>query len=103
MNSLVAALENSDPKIIQAHLEDIDQAQNRIITLRTRVGAIYNSVLSTRNNIEKSKISDLEQRSQIADADVAELYSDIVRQQNVLQATYKSGQNIINKTLLDFL
>lgn len=96
-------MENNDTELIQDLLPKIDDVASRLITLRTKVGSITNSIESAKNNIEVEDINFAERKSQLGDADIAELFTDIQRQQAILQTTYKSGQNLINTNLLDFL
>lgn len=103
LDSLVAAMENNDTDLIQDLLPRIDKIGSRLITLRAKIGSITNSIDSARANIEVEDISALERKSTIADADIAKLFSDIQKEQAILQTTYKSGQNLINTNLLDFL
>ena len=103
MDAFVVALENNDTGTIQDLIERFDQDITRIITLRTRVGSIVSSIEKTKNAIDIEKISQAERKSLLLDADVAELFSDIVKHQNVLKASYKASQTMLNQNLLDFL
>ena len=96
-------MENNDTDLIQDLLPMIDKIGSRLITLRAKIGSITNSIDSAKANIEVEDISALERKSTIADADIAKLFSDIQKEQAILQTTYKSGQNLINTNLLDFL
>ena len=103
MNSLIAGLENNDPELIRDLLNKFDDATSRLITLRTRVGSIYSSIENTQGQIEAENIDHAERRSYLMDADIAELFSDLTRQKGVLETTYQSSHQMMNKTLLDFL
>lgn len=103
LDGLVAAMENNDTDLIQDLLPKIDKIASRLITLRAKVGSITNSIESARSSIEVEDIGAMERKSKIADADIAKLFSDIQREQAILTTTYKSGQNLINTNLLDFL
>lgn len=88
---------------IQNILPEFDDTINRFITLRARVGAILKSIESTETMLDNEIIVHETQRSKVEDADVAELYSELQKQQNILQATYKTTQNLISQSLMDFL
>jgi flagellar hook-associated protein 3 FlgL len=103
LDSLVAAMENNDTDLIQDLLPRIDKISSRLITLRAKVGSITNSIESAKSSIEVEDINAMERKSKLADADIAELFTDIQREQAILKTTYKSGQNLINTNLLDFL
>ncbi len=103
LESLKIGLENDDPKLIQGLLEKIDNSITHLVTLRSKIGSLQNSVDSTKGIIENEIISGQSKKSQLVDADIAELFSDISRQQDILKTSYQAGQSLINKTLLDFL
>lgn len=103
LDGLVVALENNDAEGIQNLLEKFDDDISRIVTLRTRIGSIVNSVDRSKIMLESENIDTAERKSKLVDADIAELFSDITRQQNVLQTSYKASQAMMNQNLLDFL
>jgi len=103
LRALSTALENNDAKMIQGLLEKFDSSINRLITLRTRVGSLVNSVESSQSVTEKENIEHITRRSNLLDADVTELFSDITKQQAILKTTYQSSQGLMNQTLMDYL
>ncbi|MCK5882735.1 MAG: flagellar hook-associated protein FlgL [Bacteriovoracaceae bacterium] len=103
LSGLSAGLENNDSGLIQDLLNKFDTATSRLITLRTRIGSIYNSVESSQSSIEAENIDHAERKSYLVDADIAELFTDITRQKNILETTYQSSQQMMNKSLLNFL
>jgi flagellin-like hook-associated protein FlgL len=42
-------------------------------------------------------------KTRIEDADVAELFTDLQKEQTVLKAAYKASSNLMNTNLMDFL
>lgn len=103
LQSLENALLTNNSDLIQGILEKIDSDHSRLVTLRTEVGSLINSIASSENNIENTKLLNETYKSRIEDADVAELFSELSKQQNVLNATYKASSNLMNKSLLDFV
>ncbi|MBC7713249.1 MAG: flagellar hook-associated protein FlgL [Rhizobacter sp.] len=103
LQALTSALENNDPKMIQGLLEKFDTTISRLVTLRTRIGSIENSVESSKNNLGSENIDHASRRSSLVDADVTELFSDINKQQAVLKTTYQASQGLMNQTLMDYL
>ena len=103
LDALVVALENNDAEGVQGLLEKFDADISRVVTLRTRVGSIVNSIDRSKTILESENISNSERKSKLVDADIAELFSDITRHQNVLQTSYKASQAMLNQCLLDFL
>jgi len=103
LEALENALISNNHEIIQDLLPRLDMAVDRLIETRTKIGSIVNSVDNSENAIEKTKLLNAEYASKIEDADVAELFTDLTRQQNVLNATYKASAQLMNKSLLDFI
>lgn len=101
--TLTSALENNDNKLIQDLLEEFDESISRLITLRTRIGSITNSVENAKMNLENDSLSFSTRKSFLMDADVAELFADLTKQQDILKTTYNSSSAIMNKKLLDFI
>lgn len=103
LDMFASALDNNDPELIQSLLEKFDEDVDRLINLRTQVGSLVNSIENSRSNIDTENVNKSERISHLMDADVAELFSDINKQQAILETTYKSTQGLMNKKLLDFL
>jgi flagellar hook-associated protein 3 FlgL len=103
LSSLENALLTNNPDIIQDLLEVLDADIDHVVKTRTEAGSILNSIRNAENSIENFKLQSEAYKSKIEDADVAELFSDLSRQQNALNASYKASSNLLNKSLLDFV
>jgi flagellar hook-associated protein 3 FlgL len=103
LQALTSALENNDPQMVQGLLEKFDTTISRLVTLRTRIGSITNSVESSKNTLGTENIDHAARRSSLVDADVTDLFSDITKQQAILKTTYQASQGVMNQTLMDFL
>jgi flagellar hook-associated protein 3 FlgL len=103
LQALVSGLENNDSKMIQGLLEKFDDTVSRLVTLRTKIGSISSSVESSKNMMEKENIDHISRRSNLLDADVADLFADINKQQAILKTTYQASQGAMNQSLMDFL
>jgi flagellar hook-associated protein 3 FlgL len=103
LRSLENALLTDNPQIIQGLLERLDTSTERLVTLRTQIGALTNTISNSETNIEKTKLLNEAHKSKIEDADVAELMTDLQKEQSVLKATYRASANLMNVGLMDFL
>lgn len=103
LSNLIVALENNDSKFIQHSLVELDNAVTRIISLRTRIGSFIKSIEYSQNNIESEKVFNADHNSKLVDADIAELFSDLTKQQDILKTTYQATKGLINQNLIDFL
>lgn len=103
MDVFYSALNANDTDSIQAILPALDRALSRIITLRTKVGSVSNSIEQAKTNLESEKINNMKRKSQLVDADVGDLFAELSKQKSILELSYKSGQATLNKNLLDFI
>lgn len=103
LKSMVASLENNDPNSTQNLLEKFDEAINRVITMRTKIGSLMNSVAQSKVANEDNKLNASTRRSNLIDADVTELFSNITRQQDILKTSYQASKTMLNQRLMDFL
>lgn len=103
LDGLSSSLENNDPDYTQSLLEKFDDAANRLVTMRTKIGSIMNSIASSKVGNEDENINAATRKSALVDADITELFSDITKQQNILKATYQASKGLMNQRLLDFL
>ena len=103
LRALENALLTDNPQIIQGLLERLDTSLERVVTFRTEIGALTNTISNAETNIEKTKLLNEAHKSKIEDADVTELFTDLQKEQNVLKATYKASSNLMNTSLMDFL
>lgn len=103
LSGLTNALENNDAQMIQGLLEKFDNSISRLVTLRTRIGSLTNSVESSKSTLESENVDHASRKSALLDADVVDLFSDINKQQAILKTTYQSTQGVMNQSLMDFL
>ena len=103
LSSLENALKTGNHEIIQDLLPRFDKTMDRLIQVRTKVGSVVNSIDNSEISIEKTKLANAEYKSKIEDADIAELFTDLTRQQNVLNATYKASAQLMGNSLMDFI
>lgn len=103
LSMLTSALENNQPKIIQNLLEKMDLGINRLITMRTKIGSLSRSVENSISSVEMDTINNKARRSELVDADIADLFAEITKNNDTLQAAYKIGNATINQSLLDFI
>ncbi len=103
LKSLENALITNNHEVIQALLPSMDESIDRLIQVRTTIGSTLNKIENSIDTMDKETISNEEYKSKIEDADVAELFSDLTRQKNVLDATYKSSAQLMNNNLMKYI
>lgn len=103
LKSLRNAMQTDNHEIIQDLLEKLDSYTSHITKMRTKIGATINSIDSSTNQNERDIITHETYRTEIEDIDVAELASELQKQQATLNATYKVSGQLLNNNLIDFL
>lgn len=103
LDALIIGMQNNDTTLIQSMLERLDKSVSRLITQQTRIGSIFKTIENAKSINEDNTIDAKTRKSELVDADVTELYSDLAREQDVLKATYQASQGLINKSLMDFI
>ena len=103
---LEAALQNNDVNGadgIRSQIGRFDRAIDQILAFRAEFGSRINNAQTAKDALSAIKIHNVEQRSQIEDADVLKIYSDFARYQQAFQAALQSSAQVIQPSLLDFL
>ncbi|MFL5883958.1 MAG: flagellar hook-associated protein FlgL [Thermoleophilaceae bacterium] len=84
-------------------LQDLDKNLDNLASVRATVGATTNRLETAQNRFEQVEGTATQQLSETEDADMAKVLTDFSMQQSVYQAALKSGANIVQASLLDFL
>ncbi|MAX65710.1 MAG: flagellar hook-associated protein FlgL [Bacteriovoracaceae bacterium] len=103
LKRLENALLTNNHEIIQDLLPQIDNSIERLIEVRTIIGSTINKIDNAVNTIDKEELSNQEYKSKIEDADVAALFTDLTRQKNVLDASYKASAQMMNNNLMKYI
>lgn len=103
LQHLVVSLKTDNKPGIQESLDQIDLAFDQVVAARAQVGARVMSLDQTLDSLQKG-VSDAKiSASQLEDADVFQLVSDINRADTALKATLETSGRLIQPSLLDFL
>jgi flagellar hook-associated protein 3 FlgL len=84
-------------------LQNVDKNLDNLSSVRATVGATTNRLETAQNRFEQVEGTAKQQLSETEDADMAQVLTDFSMQQSVYQAALKSGANIVQVSLLDFL
>jgi len=84
-------------------LANIDQAHERVLTVRTAVGARLREADSLGELQQALELHYAKRLSELQDLDYAKAASDLVRQQQALDAARESFQRVTRLSLFDFL
>lgn len=103
LRGLHIALGSGDKAGVQDALDVIDESMAQVILARSQVGARVMALNNTTESIQKSIVDNRTVASQLEDADVFQVVSDINKTESALKATLETSGKLIQPSLLDFL
>jgi flagellar hook-associated protein 3 FlgL len=103
LKSLSVALKTNSKADVQVSLDILDKGLSQVIITRSQVGARVMALNSSLESLQKSVMDSRIKASQIEDADIFQLVSDINKSETALKATLESSGRLIQPSLLDFL
>ncbi len=103
MQGLEVALKTNDKFGIQDALEPLDQALNQINLARAEIGGRVNQLNASSDGNQKTIIDNKVNNSQVEDADLFQVMTDLNKSDTTLKATLETSGKLVNMSLLDFL
>jgi flagellar hook-associated protein 3 FlgL len=103
LRGLEVSLRTNDKQGIQDTLEVLDQAISQVVLARSEVGARIMAVDAGSESLRKAVVDNKAVASQLEDADVFQVVSDINKTDSALKATLEVSPKLIQTSLLDFL
>lgn len=103
LDTLETALNADDAVTIEAQIAELENAVDRIDTVRTRNAGIYKRLEATENHYAYFKVNVEEMLSKTEDADIAEAIINFQVQQTTYESTLATSSMILQKSLVDFL
>lgn len=90
-------------EIVNQTLDNIDKAFSQVLETRATVGALQNAVLTNTDLVDQQQVTNQLLRSNVVDADTTQVYSDLARNEALLNSTLESNKKLLTPSLLDFL
>ncbi|SNS49210.1 flagellar hook-associated protein 3 [Anaerovirgula multivorans] len=84
-------------------LGQIDAFHQKILEVNSEIGAKVNRMDMVSNRVADETINFKKLLSQLEDADMAQVYTDIIREEAIYRSALSIGARIMQPTLLDFL
>lgn len=103
LDQLRVGLLTNDTVTIRDTLERLDDVIKNVITVRTKVSSRVSGIDGTISSNQRIDSSNAELATQLEDADYAELWSNLAREETVLRSSLSAAQKLIQPTLLEFL
>lgn len=100
---LTKALREDDRDTIGQMVGTVNEALNQVLQERSSIGAKVIRVESTLNRLEEYEVFYTKLLSDVEDADITKLVTDLAMQENAYKAALNSAAKIIQPSLLDFI
>jgi flagellar hook-associated protein 3 FlgL len=103
LSNLKSSLENNNLNGISVAAGNLDSAMNQLNNVRSEVGARMNRLETTKGFLSKLSVDLTGYKSEVEDADITRVITDLAMQQNIIEASKASVSNVLNQSLLNFL
>lgn len=103
LQNLRISLLTGDVEGIRATLETLDQAHGALVSNRSKIGSRMQGLQSTAQAMERHTLTNAQLNANLEDADMAQVVSDMAKEETILKSSMASSKHLIQPTLLDFL
>lgn len=103
IQNLRIALLSGDLDGIRNTIERFDQIHGKLTALRAKVGSRMQGLQSLMQSTERHNVTNAVLASNLEDADMAQVVSDLAKEETVFRSALASSQRLIQPTLLQFL
>lgn len=103
VKGLEIALRTNDKESVQGSLDFLDQAISQVVLARSEVGSRIMALNNATESLQKAIVDNKTFASQMEDADVFQVVSDINKTDSALKATLEISPKLVQTSLLDFL
>jgi flagellar hook-associated protein 3 FlgL len=100
---LEIGLRTNDKTEIQESIDLVDKALAQVINARAQVGARLQVLSSTDSSLRQNIVDNKTTASQVEDADLFQVASDITKAESALKATLETSGKVVTPSLLDFI
>lgn len=88
---------------IRATLESLDQVHSKVTAERAKIGSRIQGIENATQGLERHNITNSQLSANLEDADMAQVVSDLAKEETVFRSALQSSQKLVQPTLLDFL
>jgi len=103
LQNLRIGLLTSDTETIRNTLDRFDQMHTRLNSMRAKIGSRINGLQTMTQSLERQNITHAQLSSHIEDADMAEVVSNLAKEETVFRSALQSSNKLLQPTLMDFL
>lgn len=103
LKALRVGLLTGDLNAIRGTLERFDSVLGKVVAMRSKVGARIQGIQGNVSALERHNVTNAQLTSTIEDADMAQVVSDLAKEETVFKSSLASSKHLMQPTLLDFL
>ncbi|MBS1959353.1 MAG: flagellar hook-associated protein FlgL [Bdellovibrionales bacterium] len=103
LKALRVGLLTGDINAIRGTLERFDDLQGKVVSMRSKVGSRVQGIQGNVNALERHNVTNAQLTSSIEDADMAQVVSDLAKEETIFKSSLASSKHLVQPTLLDFL
>ncbi len=103
LKSLEVGLKVNDKAVVQEAIDNLDQAITQVIHTRAQVGSRLMAVNKAAETLQKQVVEDKITASNLEDADLFQVVSDMQKSESTLKATLETSGKVIQPSLMDFI
>lgn len=103
LQNLRIGLLTGDMEQIRGTLERFDQLLGHVTAMRSKIGSRTQGIQSTIQALDRQGITQAQLSQSIEDADMAQVVSDLAREEQIFRSSLAASQKLIQPTLLEFL
>jgi len=103
LQNLRIGLLTGDLESIRNTLERFDQIYGKIVATRSKIGSRIQGLQSANSAMERHNLTNANLSSNLEDADMAQVVSDLAKEETVFRSSLESSKRLIQPTLMDFL
>ena len=103
LQNLRIGLLTGDLEVLRLTLERFDEVGSKLISMRAKVGARSQGIEASSASLDRQTLTHAQLSSNLEDADMAQVVSDLAKEETVFRSALASSQKLIQPTLMDFL
>lgn len=103
IQNLRISLLSGDLDGIRNTLERLDEIHGKIVATRSKLGSRMQGLQSMTQSVDRHNVTNAQLSSHLEDADMAQVVSDLAKEETVFRSALASSQKLIQPTLLEFL
>lgn len=103
LQGLRISLLSGDIAGVRDTLERFDALHGKLVASRAQIGSRIAGMQGTVNALERQNITNAQLSTELEDADLAQVMTDLAREEQVFRTVLSSSQRMIQPTLLDFV